>query len=324
MAALTLGFMLLAPAAWAQPKQFFKAGIQVFKPQSVVRAKMLPSMSVQKAGRVLPKTALGAQNITVVPPLIKAAAVKLPAAPAPELVNKILFQARVAQLAALPPVTPFPNKTQIDGVIFDMDGTLLDSLPAWENAAAKLLQERGFEMTPEMEEYIKYISLTEGATYLKEQFNLPETPQELVSLVLAHVREQYLTQIPAKPGVKELLQWLHAQGIKISVATASDKELAARAFERLGLAQYIDFIITCDEVGVGKLSADIYEIARARMGTDKPRTLVVEDALYALKTAKNAGFLTVGVAEPTHSVSEEAELERTADYFFTSLEESIK
>ena len=218
----------------------------------------------------------------------------------------------------------FPQRERIDGVIFDMDGTLLDSIPMWDHVATKYFRTRGIELPEETQQYIRHISLLEGAQYIKEQFNLPDAPETLVEGTLALVRQQYLYEVPAKPGVAELLQTLHAQGIKISVATASDKELAQRAFERLGLAPYIDFVISCDEVGVGKKFPDIYETALARLGTSKARTLVVEDALYALQTAKTAGFLTAGVWESFYPAEQQEQLRQTADYYFTSFENCLK
>ncbi len=219
----------------------------------------------------------------------------------------------------------FPQKDRIDAVIFDMDGTLLDSLPAWDRAAAKyLLQTYGIELPETVEQEIKQMSLIGGARYIREKFNLPQTPEELLEGTLQQVRQRYLTDISPKPGVRELLQKLQKQGIKISVATASDKELAVQAFERLGLLNYVDFIITCDEVGVGKSSPQVYEAALERLGTQKTRTLVVEDALYALQTAKKAGFLTAGVDDPYHDEQHRQQARLVSDYFFTSFENSLK
>ena len=111
---------------------------------------------------------------------------------------------------------------------------------------------------------------------------------------------------------------LHTQGIKIGVATASYKEAAIRAFERLGMMPYIDLVVTCDEVGAGKHSPAVYDAALAQMGTSKERTLVVEDALYALQTAKAAGYQTAGVADPFHPNKHLHGIISTGDYFIPS------
>ena len=218
----------------------------------------------------------------------------------------------------------FPGKDKIDAVIFDMDGTLLDSIPAWDHAATKYLQTRGIDLPEEIQNHVKHLSLLEGARYIKEQLNLPDEPEVLLAGTLDIVRGRYLYEVPAKPGAEEVLKTLHAQGIKICVATASDPELAFGAFERLGLLQYIDFVIGCDEVGVGKQSPAVYEAALRRLGTARERTLVVEDALYAVETAKAAGFPTAGVPDPVYSAPLIEILQSTADYFFSSLENSLK
>lgn len=218
----------------------------------------------------------------------------------------------------------FPGRERIDAVIFDMDGTLLDSIPAWDHAATKYLRTRGIDLPEDIQEYIKHISLLEGAEYIKEKLRLPDAPEVLMEGTLSVVRQRYLYEVPAKPGAEQLLKHLKSQGIKICVATASDDVLARGAFERLGLMPYIDFIIGCNEVGVGKQSPAVYEAALARLGTEKARTLVVEDALYAIKTAQAAGFPTAGVPDPVYPAAQLEELKRTADYFFSSFESSLK
>ena len=238
-------------------------------------------------------------------------------------IDRLTQQMRLAQISALDR-SRFPGKEQIDAVIFDMDGTLLDSIPAWDHAATKYLRTCGIELPEEIQEHVKHISLLEGARYIKEKLNLPGDPEVLLEGTLSVVRGRYLYEVPAKPGVEELLKTLHAQGIKICVATASDPALARGAFERLGLLQYMDFIIGCDEVGVGKQDPAVYEAALQRLGTARERTLVVEDALYALETAKNAGFPTAGVPDPVYPQAQIDQLNAAADYFFTSFENSLK
>ena len=215
-------------------------------------------------------------------------------------------------------LVPFPGKTQIDAVIFDMDGTLLDSLSAWENSASNFLRSRGIEPPVNFDAEMAELSLMDGARTIKERFGLTESPEEILAATLEPILKHYETDIPAKPGAVELLVNLHEQGIKIGVATASYKEASIRAFERLGMMRYIDFVITCDEVGAGKRSPAVYDAALVQLGTAKERTLVVEDALYALQTAKVAGYPTAGVADSFHPKQHLREVISTGDYFIPS------
>ena len=225
---------------------------------------------------------------------------------------------------------PFPSgklvlkNHEIDAVIFDMDGTLLNSLPAWEHACAKFLRIHGVILPPEIEKEIEKMSLEQGARYIKEQLSLPMSEQELLKGTLGMVHQHYATDILPKRGAMETLVRLREQGVKVGVATSSNKDLAEMAFKRLGMSPYIDFVISCDEVGVGKNSPDVYEAARERLGSSRERTLVVEDALYALRTAKAAGFVTAGVEDTFHPPSYEAKVEIESDYFFVSLEDMFK
>lgn len=211
----------------------------------------------------------------------------------------------------------FPTKQHIDAVIFDLDGTLLDSLNAWDNSAVNFLRSRGIEPPAGLQEKLVQMSLLDGARYIKELYGFEEPAEELLRQTLAPIRAHYFQDILPRPGVESLVRFLRAQGVKLCVATASDRELAEAALKRLGLLNSFDFIITCDEAGAGKRSPAVYEAALARLGTAKARTLVVEDALYALQTAKKAGFVTAAVAEH-HSRQDQPTLLHEADYYLTS------
>lgn len=209
----------------------------------------------------------------------------------------------------------FPGKAVVDAVIFDLDGTLLNSLSAWEHSGTNFLRTQGITPPEGLDEELAKMSLMNGARLLKEKFALPQEPEEIVRLTLEPIRRHYFEDIPAKNGVPEVLRILKSQGVKLCVATASDRELAEAALSRLGLLDLFDFILTCDEVGLGKRSSLIYEDALYQLGTSKSRTLVVEDARYALETAKRAGFLTAGVADP-HTPAEDAQkIREQADYY---------
>ncbi len=211
----------------------------------------------------------------------------------------------------------FPGKADIDAVIFDLDGTLLDSLGAWEHSGSNFVRSQGLVPSAKLDEELETLSLLEGAQLLKTRYHLPQSPQEILALTLRPIEEHYYNDILPMPGVPQTLARLKAQGVKMAVATASDKELAEVSLRRLGLRDYFEFIITCDEAGAGKSAPDIYEQALRRLGTNKARTLVVEDALYSLQTAHAAGFPTAAVEEK-HSASQQAQKKQAATYYVLS------
>ena len=268
----------------------------------------------------------------VIPPLLPGVVPTACACPpgvkprmAPALPQQILasVHATLAAQKAIPLSSRrmfFPGKSEVDAVIFDMDGTLLDSLPAWEHSASNFVRSQGIEPDPSLDDEMAQLSLTDGARIIKERYGFNLSEEEILRLTLAPIRQHYLQDIQAKPGVLRLLKRLKAQGVKVCVATASDKALSEKVFARLGLTPYIDFVITCDEVGAGKHSPTVYDEARVRMGTAKARTLVVEDALYALQTAKKAGYLTAGVAEPFHSAAHAKIIQTEGNYFVYAFE----
>ena len=212
-----------------------------------------------------------------------------------------------------------PGKKEVDAVIFDMDGTLLNTLWAWKNSTSNFLRSRGIEPPENIDAEMAALSLLEGAREIKKRYGFKESPEELLEEVLATVRKFYEEDAMPKPGVPGVLQALKKQGIKICVATASAREFAEAAFKRTGLMEYIDFIITCDEVGVGKQNPLVYETALKKLGTDRKRTLVVEDALHALQTAKKAGFQTAGVYEVNFAADQSA-LQSDATYYVPSFQ----
>ena len=191
----------------------------------------------------------------------------------------------------------FFTKAKTDAVIFDLDGTLLDSLGAWEHSGTNFLRSQGIEPPEELDGQLAQLSLTDGALLIKGMYHLPYTVEEILEATLRPIKERYYTDIPAKSKVPQLLATLKKRGIKMAIATASDEDFARAALSRLGLLDYFEFIITCDEVGVGKQEPRVYNVAQQRLGVPKRRVVVVEDALHAVETAHKGGFHTIGVAD---------------------------
>ena len=206
---------------------------------------------------------------------------------------------------------------RITGIIFDADGTLLDSMGIWENVANEFLELRGIHPKEDLAVTFKTMSLEESAEYYQNKYGVKETKQEIIEAVSGLSAQAYRSTIPLKPGAKEILAWGRRQQIPMCIATATDKKLLESALSRLGMLQYFDTIVTCEEVGHSKEHADIYEEARKRIRTERESTLVVEDATHAARTAKKAGFVVLGVYDAAEE--EKDQLITLADYYVTSL-----
>ena len=183
----------------------------------------------------------------------------------------------------------------LKGAIFDLDGTLLDSMGLWNTLGERYLNHRGMTAEPGLNEILVRMSLPQGAAYLKEHYPLTVSEQEIMSEVNDLLREDYAKRVQLKPGAKAFLLRLKEHGVKLCVATATDLSLTESALKRLRIREWFDGVLTCRMVGHGKDEPVIYERALALLGTPKEQTAVFEDAVHAAKTAKQAGFPLVGV-----------------------------
>lgn len=183
----------------------------------------------------------------------------------------------------------------IKGVIFDVDGVLLDSMGIWTDLGARYLVSIG--KTPEegLAEILFSMSMEQGAEYLREHYSIGLTAEEIGTGLQDMLRDFYYYEVQARPGAQQLLQAVSSAGIKITAATSSPREHIERALERNGLLSYVDRMFTNAEIGKSKHSPDIYDAAADHMGTAPGETCVFEDSLYALRTAAAAGYHTVGV-----------------------------
>lgn len=207
----------------------------------------------------------------------------------------------------------------IKGAIFDVDGTLLDSMEIWEDVAIRYLKSIGVEAEPDLPEVMFTMSLPEGAAYVKEHYRLTQETDEIIKGVLDIIRNYYEETAPLKPGVTKILEELSGKRIPMTVATSNNKEEVEAAFKRLGIASYFSRIFTCEEVGAGKTRPDIYMKAAEYMGTRPEETVIFEDVLHAIRTAKKAGFLAVGLYDEASKADQE-EIKKEADWYAKSME----
>lgn len=213
---------------------------------------------------------------------------------------------------------------RLQSAIFDMDGTLLDSMIIWKDLGTNMLRDMGIEPAPELNDRLKTLSLRDGLAYCIDYYQLPQTLEELVDRVQGKIRDFYCGKVLAKPGVEKFLSLLKMEGVWMYVATATDRPLAEAALRHAGIDGYFRGIITVAEAGAGKAeSAEIYERAMRRLQSNKKDTVIFEDALHAIQTAKAAGFRVAAVYDASAEADQE-EIRRISDYYIRSFEEMFE
>ena len=209
----------------------------------------------------------------------------------------------------------------IKGAIFDLDGTLLDSMFIWDTIGEDYLRSLGKEPHEDLKETFMTLTLEEAAEYYREHYGVTLSVKEIVDGVNSIVEEIYRTKVTLKPGIAEYLSWLSENGVKTCVATVTDRYLVEETLDRLGILQYFSEIFTCAEVGYGKDKPIIYRKALEHLGTTKNEAYVFEDSLFALKTAKADGFTTVGVYD--RHENRQDNLKNLADYYIVDFADPV-
>ena len=208
---------------------------------------------------------------------------------------------------------------KVRGVILDLDGTLLDSMPLWHEIDLQFLSENGIEPPENISEIVGKMSITEWAEYFIREFSMPYTPEYVIRRIEEMAETAYRESIPLKPHVSAFLDALDAAGLPYGIATATYRNSADAALRRLGLLDRMQFVLTGEDVQEGKTSPEIYLLAAARLGTAPEETLVVEDALHCVRTASAAGFLTAGVYDAAVLPEEWEEMRRICTVTGTDL-----
>lgn len=178
---------------------------------------------------------------------------------------------------------------------FDLDGTLADSMPMWKVLPSKILARFNQTEDGALLKRLSTLSLEAGCEFMRSQFNLDVTKEQLVSQVKALIADEYRVHIKLKDGVCDYLEQLKSSGTRMAVLTAGSMELAQLFLNRTGIASYFEFVQTCDEVGIGKDNPEFFLVAASKVGVDPKQIAVYEDVLHAIETAKLAGFQTFAV-----------------------------
>lgn len=206
------------------------------------------------------------------------------------------------------------------GAIFDLDGTLLDSMGVWRQIDIDFLGKRGFEVPTDYLQAITSKHFRDAADYTIERFGLKESPQAIMDEWFEMAVHDYTYEVMLKPYVREYLMQLKERGVKIAAATASDTRLFLPCLEHHGILDCFDAYTVTTEVRRAKGFPDIYENAAGKIGLTALDCVVYEDILKGIEGAKMGGFYAVGV-EDIHSGYEKEQIQKEADYYISSFEE---
>lgn len=213
----------------------------------------------------------------------------------------------------------------IDAVIFDMDGTLLDSMNVWKEIDKQFLKERNIKIRDFASDEIEGMNFTQTAVYFKDRFDLPETVEQIKDIWHNMAVEKYRSEVPMKDGVAEFLASLKKNNIKCGIATSSSRNLAHICLKSLGIFDIFDTIITGEDVSEGKPSPMIYELAAEKLQVAPKHCLVFEDVPNGIRAGMRAGMKTCAVFDE-FTADKTLQKKELADYYinsFTDILESI-
>ena len=205
----------------------------------------------------------------------------------------------------------------IKGAIFDMDGTLIDSMGYWKSAAGDYIRTLGKEPDADLGDRFLTLGLANIYPQMKEDYGLTQSIEEVSAGIYAIMEKNY-GNVDIKPYVKDMLEAFKAMGVKMCIASATNSDLASRVLTRLGIRDYFSAVLCCKDVGRGKRYPDVYNYALNYLGTSKEETPVFEDAVFAIRTLSSHGFVSVGIEDKWCIGEEREEVKAKATYYIDS------
>lgn len=211
----------------------------------------------------------------------------------------------------------------IKAVIFDLDGSLVDSMWMWHAIDIEYLGRFGIAMPKNLQEEIGGKSFSETAVYFKERFNLSDTLQQIKDDWNRMAWDKYTNEVPVKDGVMELLEYCKAHDIRMGIATSNSRELVDNIVSVHQLDQYISCIVTGCEVAKGKPAPDVYFAVAEKLGVKPEECLVFEDIVEGIMAGKSAGMKVCAVYDKNSEYQDE-EKRRLSDYYTYEFRELIE
>lgn len=193
----------------------------------------------------------------------------------------------------------------ITGAIFDFDGTVFDSMHIWKGVKFQFFDRIGLVLSEEQRDEFKNLFLLDAIELAKTRFDLKMTDKELFNEFFSLIKEKYLADTEPKNDIIEFLEKLKAKGVKMGIATATGEPALIAVLEKFNMLHYFQEIYSTYTVGASKTEPKVYDVVLEKLGTEKQTTWIFEDALYAAKTAKKAGYNVVGIYDKSEPGQEE-------------------
>lgn len=204
--------------------------------------------------------------------------------------------------------------TNIKAAIFDLDGTLINSMSLWDQIDIDYLTSKNIPVPNDLNDEISHLSFNQVAIYFKERFKLEDSLDDIKNTWNTMAYNHYSSDITLKDGVVEFLDFLKKSNIKIGLATSNSTELLEASLKFNKIYDYFDAITITDEVSIGKHEPDVYLLAAKKLNVKPEECIVFEDILPAIKGAKKAGMKVIAV-EDECSVLDKDDIIRNSDGF---------
>ncbi len=205
----------------------------------------------------------------------------------------------------------------IKGAVFDVDGTLIDSMGMWNECGGRYLASLGLKEEAGLAGQLALLPIQESGKYLKKHYSIPLSPEEITAGLNKIGYDFYMNEAKLKPYIPELLEALASEGIPMTVATASDSGIVNSVLTKMGIRDYFSEIHDCGELGFDKSHPECFIKCAALLGTPGESTWVFEDMLHAAGSAHRAGLKVGGMFDLSSAKNEEA-MRNLCDYYFKS------
>ena len=205
----------------------------------------------------------------------------------------------------------------MESLIFDVDGTILDSMPMWLELENNILKKYGHTMDSldkDTKDTIESLSIEGMSKFIAETIATDMTFEEVFNYFQSSIDYKYANEVDAKAGSVDKIKYLKAKGFKLAVASSSSSDCIIKAFKRLGIYECFDIIATADNTGLRKSEDEFWKSLIEKLGKDKNQVILYDDAIYAITQAKKLGIEVVGIKDFPWNEKDWEKIQQTAAY----------